>query len=112
MPSYPLRFPDPLNDLARQRAASMGLSLNAFICMAVEAYLQRPNAGVGAGAFVAAEADCGHGVAVERPFPRWATEDPKPVLGPRATKRQRRALAEWHERERLRTGEFAIPDID
>lgn len=111
MPSYPLRVPESLNELARQRAVAMGLSFNAFICHALASYLQQLDADVGAAITKPPEPDTAHAASVERPVPQWATDDPKPALGTRPTKRQRRALAEWHERERWRRGEFAIPDI-
>jgi fermentation-respiration switch protein FrsA (DUF1100 family) len=111
MSNYPLRLPDSLNDQARQRAEAMGLSLNSFICMAVEVYFQQGDPEVSPSVLHEAEGQAAHAPAVERPVPKWATEDPKPVLGPKPTRRQRRALASWYERKRLRGGEFAIPDV-
>ena len=37
--SYPLRLPEHLDTAARERAASIGISFNAFICVCVEAYV-------------------------------------------------------------------------
>ena len=38
--SYPLRLPEHLETAARERAAGIGISFNAFICVCVDAYLQ------------------------------------------------------------------------
>lgn len=38
--SYPLRLPDHLDAEARERAARIGISFNAFICVCVDAYLR------------------------------------------------------------------------
>lgn len=37
--SYPLRLPPNLEAAARERAAGIGISFNAFICVCVDAYL-------------------------------------------------------------------------
>lgn len=37
--SYPLRLPPNLDAAARERAAAIGISFNAFICVCVDAYL-------------------------------------------------------------------------
>lgn len=37
--SYPLRLPANLDAAARERAASIGISFNAFICVCVDAYI-------------------------------------------------------------------------
>lgn len=42
--SYPLRLPDALNGAARERAEYMGISLNALVCVALDAYLRGPSA--------------------------------------------------------------------
>lgn len=37
--SYPLRLPPNLEAAARERAASIGISFNAFLCVCVDAYV-------------------------------------------------------------------------
>lgn len=37
--SYPLRLPPNLDAAARERAAGIGISFNAFICVCVDAYI-------------------------------------------------------------------------
>lgn len=48
--SYPLRLPPNLEAAARERAAGIGISFNAFICVCVDAYLNglaKPDPGAG-----------------------------------------------------------------
>ena len=42
--SFPLRLSPELKELAKARAESIGLSLNALICVALDAYLRGPDA--------------------------------------------------------------------
>ena len=37
--SFPLRWPPALKARAQERAAAVGLSLNGFVCVALDAYL-------------------------------------------------------------------------
>lgn len=37
--SYPLRLPSNLEAIARERAAGIGISFNAFLCVCVDAYV-------------------------------------------------------------------------
>lgn len=37
--SYPLRLPEALNAAARERAETLGISLNALVCVALDSYL-------------------------------------------------------------------------
>ena len=39
MTSFPLRWPPALKARAQERAAAVGLSLNGFVCVALDAYL-------------------------------------------------------------------------
>lgn len=41
MSSYPLRLPLELDLAARAQAKALGISLNAFICVATDAYLKK-----------------------------------------------------------------------
>jgi hypothetical protein len=40
MRAYPLRLPDELADTARQQAERLGISFNAFVAVALDAYLR------------------------------------------------------------------------
>ena len=40
--AYPLRLPDALNAAARAKSVYLGISLNALLCVALDAYLNRP----------------------------------------------------------------------
>lgn len=40
--AYPLRLPGALNAAARAKADYLGVSLNALLCVALDAYLNRP----------------------------------------------------------------------
>ena len=100
MSSYPLRLPDHLNERARERAGQIGISFNAVICVAVEAYLRGgQSASVGHPPPFVPDDDFEVLVNAVEHAPDWATADPKPELPPKPTKRQRRALAEWHNRQ-------------
>lgn len=40
--AYSLRLPDALDAAARERAEYLGISLNALLCVALDAYLRAP----------------------------------------------------------------------
>lgn len=42
--AYSLRLPDAIDASARAKADYLGISLNALICVALDAYLRAPNA--------------------------------------------------------------------
>lgn len=60
--SYPLRLPPELDAEVRERCQRLGISLNAFIAVAVDAYLHRGGGG--------AAARRGGGKPSKRPAPR------------------------------------------
>ena len=48
--AYTLRLPDALDAAARSKADYLGISLNALLCVALDAYLRAPSPPNGGGA--------------------------------------------------------------
>ena len=108
--AFSLRLPEELEQRARERAQAVGISLNAMVCVALDAYLR-------AGIPLAQ-----HGTKPPEPEPKapepaervaqlqqrqplpsrsWQPDpDPKPVLPPNPTKADRTRLAQWYERNK------------
>ena len=55
--AYSLRLPDALDRAARTKADALGISINALVCVALDAYLCRPAAPAEAGADRAADSE-------------------------------------------------------
>lgn len=84
--SYPLRLPPNLEAAARERAASIGISFNAFICVCVDAYLNG--------------------------FAKPATEAGSQSLPPRAATQSEQRRSKRNEAEFLAVERDAFPDDD
>lgn len=111
--AFNLRIPAPLESEARERCERLGISLNALVCVALDAYLRQgaaapePAATVDAGARDAdapgRKPDISAAPAKSKPvltadafpFPVHGV-NPRPVLSAKPTKAERRALAQWH----------------
>ena len=97
--SYPLRLSPELKELAKARAESIGLSLNALICLALDAYLRGPDASppvrVPAPALVVSRRQPSRPQAQQQPDSPLE-EAPPPVTAPASSvalnRAQRRAL--------------------
>ena len=110
--AFNLRIPAALESEARERCERLGISLNALVCVALDAYLRQgaaapePAATVDAGPRdadapgrkpdISAAPAKSKPVLTASPFTAPARVAPKPVLGPNASKAERRALAQWH----------------
>jgi len=85
--AYTLRLPDALDAAARAKADYLGISLNALLCVALDAYLREPAALAASpsGAAPAAELPC--------------KTTPEPTEPPKLTRAQKQALYEQRKAE-------------
>ncbi len=118
-----IRLSPALDSLARDYCERVGISLNSLVGVALDAYLRQPEpvrpvvAVEPLPAPVAAPAPAPDPavraklaamreklVLTAAPYkpaqPVQAPADPRPVLGPNPTKRERSELAAWHQRNR------------
>lgn len=104
--AYSLRLPEDLDARARERAQAIGISLNALVCVALDAYLRSgislPEVGSKpmewepkAVARDELVEKLQHVRSIARPVP---DNDPKPVLPANPSKADRTRLAQWYER--------------
>ena len=116
--AFNLRLPETLETDARARCERIGISLNALVCVALDAYLRGPEPAKGQGIAPQAVAVAPHPPAPgpaptrkpelvaglsklrERAAKPVLTAKPlpplKPVLGPKPTKADRQRLAKWY----------------
>lgn len=85
--AYTLRLPDALDTAARAKADYLGISLNALLCVALDAYLREPAAPAShhAGAAPAAEPP-------SKPIPAPASQ-------PKLTRAEKQAIYEREKAE-------------
>jgi hypothetical protein len=92
--AYSLRLPDALDAAARAKADYLGISLNALVCVALDAYLRSPGEPAQAGS---KPATADQGPAQARPdIPQLG--DTKPKL----TRAEKQAIYERDKAERKR----------
>lgn len=91
--AYSLRLPDTLDSAARAKADYLGISLNALVCVALDAYLRGPGEPAQAGAKPAETA--------QGPV---KTSPDIPQMGdkPKLTRAEKRAIHERNKAERKR----------
>ena len=92
--AYSLRLPDTLDAAARAKADYLGISINALVCVALDAYLRSPGEPAQAGSKPAKAAQ----------GPAQASPD-IPQMGdtkPKLTRAQKQAIHEREKAERKR----------
>ena len=104
--AFSLRLPEELEQRARDRAQAVGISLNAMVCVALDAYLRAGILHAQHGTKTPEPGERVAGLPQRQPVPvptiREPDPDPKPVLPSNPSKADRTRLAQWYERNKTR----------
>jgi hypothetical protein len=92
--AYSLRLPDTLDAAARAKADYLGISLNAFVCVALDAYLRVPSETAPA----RAEPTIAIRIPTTRSVREKAVDDTAPDTEPEPTAAPNRALRRQQQR--------------
>lgn len=89
--AYSLRLPDALDAAARARSDYLGISFNALVCVALDAYLRGPGE--------PAQAGTGPAPGVQKPS-KTSPASPEPEQPAKLTRAEKQVLYEKKKRER------------